>query len=383
MMTQSKKMSKASYAQIVWALFMLLPSTSVSTPIIDVHVHTSTSYFGPLLKLLGSYGISRYVNLSGGFGERLVDSLEAAAPLEPQVAVCTNIDWSNINGPDFSSQTRRALERAKALGARCIKISKALGLYITVKDSNQGERLLELDDPRLNEIWSTAGRLRLPIFIHTGDPKAFFEPLTPENERYHELSLHPDWSFYGPQFPSRDDLLEARSRVFAQHPTTQFIAVHFANNPEDLDYVDRLLSRYPNVCVDLAARLPEIGRHPPRLVREVFIRHQKRILFGTDLGFSPRQIMLGSVGENKPVLHDIFEFYAVHERWLTSNDRAMPHPTPIQGNWTIDAIALPPAVLENIYWRNALRVIWHSQPDAEQEERLLMDVPSMSVYYPN
>ena len=56
--------------------------------------------------------------------------------------------------------------------------------------------------------------------------------------------------------------------------------------------------------------------------------------------------MLGSVGKDKPSLHDIFEFYAVHERWLTSNDRAMPHPTPIQGDWTIDAIGLPSAVLE-------------------------------------
>ena len=171
MMTQCKKIRTASHVRVVFALCMLLSSTAASTPIIDVHVHTSSNYFAPLLNLLGSYGISRYVNLSGGTGDRLVDSLKAAAPLEPQVAVCTNIDWSNINDVDFPSQSRRALEKAKALGARCIKISKALGLYITLNEPGEDERLLKLDDPRLDEIWSTAGRLRLPIFIHTGDPK--------------------------------------------------------------------------------------------------------------------------------------------------------------------------------------------------------------------
>jgi hypothetical protein len=366
-------------------VFALTPSLSTlrARPMIDVHVHTAPRYYKPLLELLGSYGISRFVNLSGGYGETLVDNLNLAAIVEPQVAVCTNIDWSKLGEADFANQVGAALEHAAQVGARCIKISKALGLYIndpTVKDDT---RLLRIDHERLDPIWETAGRLGLPIFIHTGDPKAFFEPLTPENERYDELSVHPDWSFYGPDFPSRRALLEARNRVFKRFANTTFVAVHFANNPENINEVDRLLDRYPNVVVDIAARVPELGRHAPSHVRKVFTKHQDRILLGTDLGFSPRQIMLGSVGRDSPTLYDIFEFYARHEAWLSTTDQQIQHPTPIQGRWRINGAGIPSKVLDKIYWRNALRVIWKVTPNEAEELQMLGGTPDMSRYYPN
>ena len=197
------------------------------------------------------------------------------------------------------------------------------------------------------------------------------------------MSLHPDWSFFGPNFPSRQALLDARDRVFQRHRNTQFIAVHFANNPEDIDAVDRLLDSHPNVVVDIAARVPELGRHPPAAIRALFTKHQDRILFGSDLGFSSQQIMLGSVGKERPTVYDIFEFYARHEAWLETDEQRMQHPTPIQGNWRIDGAALPPQVLEKIYWRNALRVIWQTNGDRARERLYLNGRPDMSVYYPH
>lgn len=368
-------------------LIVFLLTSSVSNlsarPMIDVHVHTAPRYYQPLLDLLGSYGISRFVNLSGGHGETLVENLNFAAVVEPQVAVCTNIDWSKLHASDFAEQAVAALEHAKRVGARCIKISKALGLYIKDPTIKGNEALLRIDHERLDPIWSTAGRLALPIFIHTGDPKAFFEPLTLDNERYDELSVHPDWSFFGPEFPSRRALLDARNRVFKRFPKTQFIAVHFANNPENIDDVDRVLDRYPNVVVDIAARVPELGRHAPSHIRSIFVKHQDRILLGTDLGFSPQQIMLGSVGKDTPSLYDIFEFYARHEAWLSSTDTQIQHPTPIQGRWRINGAGIPSQVLDKIYWKNALRVIWKAVPDEAKEIQMLGGTPDMSRYYPN
>jgi hypothetical protein len=34
----------------------------------------------------------------------------------------------------------------------------------------------------------------------------------------------------------------------------------------------------------------------------------------------------------------------------------MVHPTPIQGDWTIDGIGLGPEVLSKLYWENAARL---------------------------
>ena len=50
---------------------------------------------------------------------------------------------------------------------------------------------------------------------------------------------------------------------------------------EDLPYVSECLDAHPNMHVDIAARIGELGRQP-RTARRFFDRHQDRIVFGTD-----------------------------------------------------------------------------------------------------
>lgn len=332
-------------------------------PVIDVHVHTAPQHYQLLLDILASTGVTRFVNLSGGQpGRGLDEAIEGAKPYQGRVIVCVNVAWREAASPNFGRRQAEMLARAKRLGARCLKIPKALGLYIP--DSRKPGALLAIDDPIMDPIWRAAGQHNLPVFIHTADPKAFFEPMGPDNERMAELGVHPGWSFADAKFPRRQALLDARNRVIERHPKTRFIGVHFANDPETPASVSRLLDRLPNLYVDIAARLPELGRHPPRDMRRLFNRHQDRIMFGTDLGFSQTGIMLGSVGNDRPRLIDIFLFYAVHFQWFETSDRQMQHPTPIQGNWRIDAIGLSPSVLKKIYSRNALKLLWgESQSD--------------------
>jgi hypothetical protein len=140
------------------------------------------------------------------------------------------------------------------------------------------------------------------------------------------------------------------------------VAVHFANNAEDLEWVDGQLSRYPNMMADVAARLPEVGRHPPEKVRELFIKHQDRILFATDFMVYDRFI-LGSAGDDeRPTDHDAAVFYQKCWRFFETSDRDWVHMTPIQGNWTISSIDLPPAVLRKIYFDNARKLLARSWP---------------------
>ena len=47
----------------------------------------------------------------------------------------------------------------------------------------------------------TAASLNWPVLIHVADPVAFFDPLTPQNERWEELHNHPDWQFPSPPYP--------------------------------------------------------------------------------------------------------------------------------------------------------------------------------------
>ena len=53
-------------------------------------------------------------------------------------------------------------------------------------------------------------------------------------------------------------------------------------NAEDIAWIARMLDSYPNLTIDIAARIAELGRQPRR-TRALLLRHPDRVLFGTDL----------------------------------------------------------------------------------------------------
>ena len=90
-------------------------------------------------------------------------------------------------------------------------------------------------------------------------------------------------------------------------------------------------------------------------MRAFFVKHQDRILFATDFQSYDR-MTLGSGGNGPPPTEaDAIDFFQKHWRFFETADRDFPHMTPIQGDWTISAIALPAEVLEKIYFGNATR----------------------------
>ncbi|QDG49889.1 hypothetical protein FIV42_03770 [Persicimonas caeni] len=329
----------------------------------DVHTHLSPYAYPVAIKVMDDNGLYRMVNMSGGGSPRYRQAnLAEADKFDGRIALFFNVDWEDVDDADFGESTAAALETAVEQGFAGLKISKALGLGVKTED---GE-LLAVDDPRLAPIWEKAGKIGIPVGIHTSDPKAFFEKPGPENERWDELKLAPSWSFYGEEYPSRKALLDARDRMVASHPYTTFMLLHFANNPEDIDYVDRLLDEHPNVIVDVSARLAEIGRHAPEKVRKLFIKHQDRILFATDLGLRARpteqglqyRLTLGSISKKPPTLEDVADFYDKHWRYFETDEEAIEHPVPIQGDWKVHPIDLPREVLDKLYWKNAERIIF-------------------------
>ena len=322
--------------------------------VIDVHAHFSPSALTRIQEIMQANGIDMWVNLSGGTLRRGAQESVALQEREPKILHFMNVDWGMRSHPEFGHIMAKSLEYAvTTLGFRGLKISKALGLYVR---DDAGERL-PVDTAVLDPLWRKAGELGVPVAIHTGDPKAFWEPVDHHNERYDELIIHPRWSFAGDEHPSRETLLAERDRLLEAHRGTTFICVHFGNNPEDLDYVEAFMARHPNVVLDTSARLGEIGRHPPERVRAFFVTYADRILFGTDLGLGRSSIMLGSTGNEEPTMADVTPFYDAHWRFFEGNERQIDHPTPIQGKWKIDAINLPDEVLYKLYRGNAERLL--------------------------
>ncbi len=337
-------------------------------PVIDVHTHLSwmsetrngvslgeaMSYFADpaqLLPLMDRKGIRTMVNLTGGTGRGLEETIARFDAVAPgRFRTMTEPSFEQFAESDYPRLQAEAIEHAHRIGAAGLKLLKTLGLYLR-EGIDQGE-LVSVDDARFAPMWETCAALKMPVFIHTSDPEAFFLPGNSSNERYEELARHPDWSFYGPEYPSHRDLLSARDRVIARHPDTTFVLMHVGNQAEDLAAIAQCMERHPNVHVDISARISELGRQP-RAARRFFERYQDRILFGTDAVPAP-------YGNDVPqqLLGD--ELYEIYYRFLETEDEYFdyaPAAVPPQGRWSIYGVGLPQEILRKIYHDNAARLL--------------------------
>ncbi|MBS1805875.1 MAG: amidohydrolase family protein [Acidobacteria bacterium] len=333
-------------------------------PVIDVHTHISGAavskngvelsserqYFGTpeeLLAVMERKNIRSMVNLTGGFGDGLAETVKKYDRAHPdRFYTFTEPSYPQFLDPNYPKLQAQAIEQAHRDGARGLKILKTLGLYL--RSNITSGTLVKIDDPRFDPMWDTCGQLNMPVAIHVSDPIAFFSPTDRFNERYEELSNHPDWSFHGGDFPSNAELLEARNRVFARHPKTRFIVLHVGNFAENLGNVSENLDRFSNITVDIAARIGELGRQP-RASWAFFDKHQDRILFGTDA--TPH-------GDEFPqqVFND--KLYEIYYRFLETEDEYFdyaPANVPPQGRWRIYGIGLPESILRKVYYENAAR----------------------------
>jgi hypothetical protein len=324
-------------------------------PIFDVHTHVEPDATDVVLRLFDARNIRVAINLSGGWpGAGIEEALAQERASHGRIIPFCTLPWRFTGHPEFVPRAVEILEQCRQLGVRGLKIPKVLGLVARDLD---GARL-PVDSPRLDPIFEACGRLGMVVLIHSGDPRAFFEPPGPQNERWEELSQHPSWSFYGPEWPTFDQVLSEFERRVLRHPRTTFIGAHFGNAAEDPARVARLLERAPNYYIDTAARVPEFGRHPAATMRAFFERWQDRVLFGTDLGLGRDMSgwMLGSGGEAPTTQRDVDRFFTATFRYFESNDVRIENPTPIQGRWPINPVRLSRAVLARIYGANAARL---------------------------
>lgn len=322
----------------------------------DAHLHIGRGAVARALALMDAEGIAWGVNLSGGqVGHGLEKQLEQAKAASGRLLTFTSPRWQECAQDGYGARLADQLRRAVDLGARGLKIHKALGLEVQGPDG----KLVGVDAPELDALFHTAGELGVPVWIHTGDPLVFWKAPDQSNERYAELSAHPDWGLFGKAVPSFDELYAQLERRVARHAQTTFVAVHFGNCAEQPGRVARSLRRHSNLWIDTAARIPELGRHAPEMVHEFFTEFQDRILFGSDLGVGPepKPLFLGSSGSQPATDAERRLFFDATRRYFETRDTAFAHPTPIQGDWTISGIGLPEPILEKLYVGNATRLL--------------------------
>ena len=338
-------------------------------PVFDVHNHLGggKDFLTPervqrYLAEMDAAGVRTVVNLDGRWGTRLKETLAALDEAHPgRFLTFALLDFRGIDDEDWGRREAQRLEESFRAGAKGLKFHKSLGLSYRYKNG----KLMPIDDPKLDPVWETCAKYNRPVMIHTADPAAFFTPLDRFNERWHELNAHPNWLFHGDRFPSREELLAQRNRAIARHPNTKFICAHFANNPEDVATVAKWLDSYPNMYIDIDARISELGRQP-YTARKFFLKYQDRVMFGTDT--TPR----------REAYHTYYRFLETDDEYF---DCASGHHR--QGFWMIYGVFLPKDVLEKLYHKNADRLFFGASAAAGEPAARMLRVTQTEDFVVN
>lgn len=344
--------------------------TQSKYPCVNVHTHPgrlTAEELAEMVQTMDEANIPVSVSLDGKAGPGFADHYKLLNKNHPnRFIVFVRMDYIGdgdpeqpetweVHKPGFGLRMADRMTEAVRQGAKGLKLLKDLGLYLKGLDG----QLIRPDDPRFDPVWERAAELEVPVLWHCADPISFFRPTDERNERWEELYRHPEWSFYGDNFPAHQELIDARNRVIAKHPKTIFICAHMADVPEDLAKLGSYLEKYPNMNVEIAARVAELGRQP-YTARKFFLQYSDRILFGTD-GVPPMSELIP------------------HFRFLETFDENFPYednPFPPQGLWNIYGIGLPDEVLKKVYFENAARIIpgvadaienWHRRDSNESK----------------
>jgi predicted TIM-barrel fold metal-dependent hydrolase len=305
-------------------------------PVVDAHSHAyaaTPEQVAEWVALMDRIGVRETLILTGEVGATFRELATRYAGAHPgRFAMAAGMESTDVEAADYPERLRLALRADVAAGAVALGelTDKGLGLV------RVGERAYFIDDSRFDPLWDEAGRAGIPVFVHVGEPAAFYDAADGRNE----LRRSGNWSLHGKGTPGLAAMVEKLERVLSRHPETRFVAVHAFNLANDLGQVGRLLDRHPNVQIDFAARMWELARQPFS-ARRFFTAYAGRILFGTD---------------NDPT----FGMYSAHVRQLETEDEWF---WPADSEWWRGyGMALPPETLRRVYARNADDLLHRPSP---------------------
>jgi len=322
--------------------------TRAKFPFIDVHNHQfnmPSQDVKALLKQMDELNMRVMVNLSGRgfksvngqFGlqdpQYLADAIANAKKATPnRILHFTNVSFIGVGETGWAEKAVKELENDVKAGANGLKVYKNLGF--SFKDNT--DKLLRIDDPRLDPIWAKCGELKIPVLIHSADPEPFWQALDDKNERWLELATRPDRKRSDADPAPWSDLIQQQHNIIKRHPKTNFIAAHFGWYPNNLAKLGSLLDAMPNMYVEFGAVIAELGRQP-RMAKAFFEKYQDRIMFGKD-SWVPEE-------------------YATYFRVLETTDEYFPYHKKYHAFWRMYGMGLSDDVLKKVYYKNALRLI--------------------------
>ncbi|MCC6262430.1 MAG: amidohydrolase family protein [Bryobacterales bacterium] len=258
---------------------------------------------------------------------------------EGRISWAAALDPSGFESPDFARREIERLGAHFARGAVAVKIYKSVGINIKSTSGN----FLMPDDAVLSPVLAFLASRGKTLLAHLGEPRSSWQPLDAADPHYRYYKENPEWHMYRhPEAPSWEAIIAARDRMLAAHPDLKVVGAHLGSMEHDVEEIAHRLEKYPNLAVDTAARMPDLMRQPREKVRRFLIRHQDRVLWGTDLMQLDWSNPAKATAQWEAAYDRDWKYFATKE-------------TIQVGALRVQGLALPDAVLRKIFRENALR----------------------------
>lgn len=316
-------------------------------PKIDAHVHIRT-YDTAFVRQAGMDNfrlLSIVVDEDPGIEAQQQYAIYQMKKHPEIVSFATTFSVKDFDSGDWARQTIDSLQQSIKDGAIAVKVYKNIGMEL--KD-RQGSSVM-IDNPKFRPVWNFLMQAHIPVIGHLGEPKNCWLPVEQmtidSDKRYY--TRHPEFHMYlHPEFPSYDNQVAARDHMLEQNPQLTFIGAHLGSLEWSTDELAKRLDRFPNMAVDLAARISHLqlqAMKDRKKVQDFFIKYQDRLLYGTD-----------RIAED-PVSPDEFNSF-VHQAWLNDWQFFCTEDTMRSKSFdgVFKGLNLPKDVVDKIYYTNAV-----------------------------
>lgn len=319
---------------------------------IDSHVHINSDkeYFEEAAKQDNFILITLNVDHS--------DSASLNKQLDFAIVSARNHPGRVFYGPSFlfdttgwgtngwSEKVISYLDKATSYGAVTVKFWKNIGM--TVRD--RSGKFIMVDDPGLDPVIEFIKSRNLPITGHLGEPRNCWLPLnemTVSSDSSY-FAEHPEYHmFLHPEYPSYEGQIKARDHLLEKYPDLIFIGCHLGSLEWNVDSLSKRLDRFPNMAVDMSARICHLqyqSEKDRKRVRDFCIKYQDRLLYGTDSGDD---------GEADPerFRKNMHEIWIDDWKYFTSDEEM--NSDKFRGRFK--GLKLPKEVVDKIYSGNAIK----------------------------
>lgn len=272
-------------------------------------------------------------------------ALHQVAAFPEQVNYLTAFTLEHWDSAGWADETIARLKTSFTNGALGIKLWKNIGMVY--KDS--AGNFIMIDNPRFDPVIQFIIDQNKTVMGHLGEPKNCWLPIEKmtvngdknyfkNNPQYH-MFLHPE-------YPSYEDQINARDRFLERHPDMRFVGAHLGSLEYNVDSLATRLDKFPNMAVDMAARISHLQYQSSKnreKVRDFIIKYHDRLIYGSDTGIS-------ATSDPEEVKKNL------HSRWLSDwkyfvTDEPM---SVNEVNGEFVGLKLPEKVIEDIYHNNAV-----------------------------